>query len=145
MRLVPWQSPADIIGLRKNIDSLFRDMIESPEGDSFERWAPRVDIHEDQDSFVFTADLPGVKKEDISITTHDNMLTIKGKKEIERDEKNKNYHRIERFSGEYERNFRLPQSANTEDISAKYKDGELVITIQKQEEAKKKEVKIDVE
>lgn len=146
MRLVPWQNQPDVMGLRKSIDSLFRDMLDGSEvNDIASGWSPRVDIHEDDGNFVFTADLPGVKKEDISITTEDNILTIKGKKEIDRDERNKNYHRIERFSGEYERSFRLPNSIDTDKINAKFKDGELVISIPKKPEARKKEVKVQID
>ncbi|MFP4460515.1 MAG: Hsp20/alpha crystallin family protein [Candidatus Zixiibacteriota bacterium] len=146
MKLVPWQSPADVMGLRKNIDSLFREMMEGSDvQDVAANWSPRVDIHEDDDSFIFTADLPGVKKEDISITTQDNVLTIKGKKEIDRDEKKKSFHRIERFSGEYERSFRLPRGIDSDKINAKYKDGELMVSIPKKPEAKKKEIKVEIE
>lgn len=108
-------------------------------------WFPRVDISENEDAVVVTAEVPGMEKEDIKITLMGNTLTISGDKKIIRDEKKENYYRAERLCGSFSRSFIIPSSINPDEISASYKDGILKINLPKQEKAKHREIKIKAE
>ncbi|HZS11492.1 MAG TPA: Hsp20/alpha crystallin family protein [Nitrospirales bacterium] len=96
-------------------------------------WTPRVDIHEEAERFVVLADVPGVEAKDIDITAENGVLTIKGQRNSEHKAKDKNgYERIERTSGSFLRRFTLPESANTDSITAKQTNGVLEVSIPKQ-------------
>ncbi len=102
------------------------------------RWAPAVDVIEEQDSYVLKADLPGVERQDIDIVYEDSALTIKGKRDSETRDEHDGYKRIERSHGEFQRTFRMPENIDAENISAKNEHGVLVVRIPKQEKAQKK-------
>ena len=108
------------------------------------RWAPRVNVEENDDAFELTAEVPGMKKEDINIDIRDRTLTIRGEKKIEEEKKDKNYHVCERCYGEFTRTFTLPDNVDIEKIDAKYDQGILMLTIPKREEAKPKEIEVTV-
>lgn len=105
-------------------------------------WAPAVDIKEETDKFIVHADIPGVKPEDIEVNMESGVLTVKGEKKTEAKTEKEGYKRVERTSGSFYRRFSLPDSADSEAISAKSKHGVLEITIPKREAIKPK--KIDV-
>lgn len=107
-------------------------------------WHPSVDVYERDDSYVLKADLPGVSKEDIKIDVDKNTLTLKGEKKSEEKVEKKNYVKVERSYGSFSRSFSLSDKVNTEDIKANYKDGVLEITLPKKEEAKPKEIKVEI-
>ncbi|MBA4696915.1 MAG: Hsp20/alpha crystallin family protein [Legionella sp.] len=104
-------------------------------------WAPLVDIKEDHNGFLVIADIPGVKKEDISITLENHVLTLKGERHSENANEKEGYTRIERPEGSFYRRFSLPQTADDDNISARYTQGVLEIRIPKKE---KREKKIDI-
>ena len=108
-------------------------------------WSPAVDIEEKEGKYLVKADLPGLKKEDIHIELHDGLLTLRGERKTEHEEKKKGYHRVERFHGSFERTFRVPEGVTEKDIQAKYKDGvlELIIPTPKEEKPKAIEVKVE--
>ncbi|HYA90528.1 MAG TPA: Hsp20/alpha crystallin family protein [Thermodesulfobacteriota bacterium] len=108
-------------------------------------WLPSLDLAETDNELVVKAELPGMDSKDIDISLSDGMLTIKGEKKQEKEEKKSDYHFIERSYGAFTRSIRLPKQVQREKISASYKNGLLRITLPKSEEAKKKEVKIKVE
>ena len=105
---------------------------------------PAVDVAEDDKAVTLTAELPGLKEEDIEVVLRDNMLTVKGEKKSEREEKNENYYLSERRYGAFERTFRLPEAADADKIRAAIQDGVLTVTIPKKAEAKKAEKKIKI-
>jgi len=107
-------------------------------------WSPSLDIIEDKDNLTIKVDLPGVKQQDIDISISGNVLTLKGERKREEEYKDKNYHRVERFYGAFQRSFSLPPYADTSKVKASYKDGVLEITIPKTEEAKPKQIKVEV-
>jgi HSP20 family protein len=107
-------------------------------------WAPAVDIVEDKDNFVVTADLPGLTKKDISINIKENMLTVSGERKFEKKDDNKNYCRTERRFGAFKRSFQLTDQVIAEKISATFKDGVLTVSVPKAEEVKPKEIEIKV-
>jgi HSP20 family protein len=108
-------------------------------------WAPSIDVAETAEEVTVTAELPGVAQDDVDITITDNVLTLKGEKKEEKEIKKKNYHRIERSYGIFQRSVNLPTSVQADKAKATYKDGVLHIAIPKVEEAKPKQIKIDVE
>jgi HSP20 family protein len=107
-------------------------------------WAPAVDIYEGENELVVKADLPDVKPEDLDIRVENNILTIRGERKFEKKTDEKNYLRVERAYGSFARSFSLANTVNTEAIKADYKDGVLTLNIPKREEAKPKQIKVNV-
>ncbi|KTD35453.1 heat shock protein, Hsp20 family [Legionella moravica] len=108
-------------------------------------WSPLVDITEEKDCFLVIADVPGVKKEDISISLEQHVLTIKGERLFEKTEQHQSYTRRERAQGQFYRRFSLPQTADDAKITARYTHGVLEIKIPKKEAATEKKIEILVE
>jgi HSP20 family protein len=107
-------------------------------------WAPRVDVCETNDSYIVSADLPGIKKEDIEINLKDNTLTVTGEKKYEAKSDKDNYVRVERKYGKFLRRVSLSENVDKGKIKATYKDGVLEIKIPKREEVATKPVKVEV-
>jgi HSP20 family protein len=106
-------------------------------------WAPAVDVKETAKEYVIHADVPGVKPADIDITLEDGVLTIKGARNWESGEEAENYKRVERARGTFFRRFVLPDSADSESVSAQNRDGVLEIVIPKQEKVLPRKIKIN--
>jgi len=104
-----------------------------------------VDVYEDQDDVVVKADLPGLTKEDISVTLTGTTLTIRGEKRKEEEVKEENYYRSERSYGAFSRTVELPAEVKSEQVKARFKDGVLEVRLPKTEDAKKKQVKVKIE
>ena len=109
-------------------------------------WVPPVDIIEHKESIVVKAEAPGLEKDSFKVLVEDGVLTVSGEKKVEFDEndKDRNFHRTERIYGSFSRSFTLPNNVDQKNVSAKYRNGVLEITLPKSEEAKAKEIKIDV-
>ena len=107
-------------------------------------WAPRVDIAETDKEFVIKAEIPEVKKEDVKVTVDSGVLTIRGERKQEKEEKDKKFHRIERYYGAFTRSFTLPDNVDESKIEASFKDGMLNLQIPKTEETKPKALEIKV-
>jgi HSP20 family protein len=107
-------------------------------------WSPPVDILETENDLVLKADLPGMKLEDIDVRVENQTLSIKGERRFEQEASEKGYHRIERSYGSFVRSFAVPNSVDTEKVSADYKNGVLTIKLPKKETAKPKQVKVEV-
>jgi HSP20 family protein len=107
-------------------------------------WAPAVDIYESEHQLVVKADLPDVKPEELDIRVENNILTIRGERKFEKKTDEKNYLRVERAYGSFARSFSLANTVNAEAIKADYKDGVLTLNIPKREEAKPKQIKVNV-
>ena len=108
-------------------------------------WEPDVDIFETKDDFVISAELPGLKKEDIYLTLEDHTLTLKGEKKREAAEKDEDYNFRERRIGKFCRSFAMPDSANLGKIKTSFKDGLLRVSIPKSEVAKEKRINVEFE
>ncbi len=106
--------------------------------------APAVDIVEKDNAYEVKADLPGLDEKNIEVKLSDGMLTIKGEKQEEKEEKKKDYYLHERHFGTFERSFRVPETVDAEKIEAQFKKGVLTLTLPKKPEARKPEKKIDV-
>jgi HSP20 family protein len=99
-------------------------------------WSPTVDVSEDKDAVTVKAELPGVEQKDIAVSLQDGVLSIKGEKRAEKEEKDKRYHRVERSYGAFYRSIQLPSTVDTGKVSATFKDGVVTITLPKAPEAK---------
>jgi len=106
------------------------------------RLAPAVDVAESESGFSVTVELPGVKREDVTVEVHENVLSIRGEKKSEREEKKDKTHWVERTYGSFSRSFTLPPSAVTDELKATFKDGVLSIEIPKKEEVKARQISI---
>jgi len=107
-------------------------------------WSPLVDVHETKDSILLQVELPGVKQEDIQVSIEGDTLTLKGERKRETEVKEDQYHRVERSYGRFERSILLPSVVDSGRVKATYRDGVLGIQLPKKEEAKPKEIKVEV-
>ena len=108
-------------------------------------WTPAVDIFESGDQVVLKAELPDMKREDISITFENATLTISGERRLDETVKRESFQRLERFYGQFSRSFTLPSTIDASRISASYKDGVLTIRMPQREEAKPKQIEVAAE
>ncbi|MGZ4872991.1 MAG: Hsp20/alpha crystallin family protein, partial [Candidatus Angelobacter sp.] len=107
-------------------------------------WAPSVDIIEDEKEWLIQADLPEVKKEDVKVSVENGALSITGERKLEKEEKDKKYHRVERAYGSFVRSFTLPDDADATKVNAEFKDGVLKVHVAKSEAAKPKQIEVKV-
>jgi HSP20 family protein len=106
-------------------------------------WAPPVDVAEEKDKIIVRVEVPGMNENDLKVSFEDGLLTVSGERQFERKD-DRNYHRIERTYGSFTRTFSLPRTVDANSIGANYRDGILEIEIPKLEEAKPKQIQINV-
>ena len=147
MSLIRWDPFADV-------DSMFNRMMSgqfwprlAPEGNGGAklRWAPSADISETDKEYLIRAELPAVKKEDVQVTLDAGVITIKGERKQQKEDKNEKFHRVESFYGSFERSFSLPDNVNAEAIRCDSKDGVLSVHIPKTAAAASKPKQIAVQ
>lgn len=108
-------------------------------------WSPSADISETDKEYVIRAELPAVKKEDIQVTLDEGMITIKGERKQQKEDKSEKVHRMESFYGSFERRFSLPDNVNADAVHCENKDGILTVHIPKSESPKQKPKQITVQ
>ena len=140
MRLVRW-NPRAAANFGREYDALL-DTVWGTRGNGSSVWQPRVDVTEKENAFVLHAELPGLSREDISVTVKDNLLTIEGEKRRSAEDEDNGSYRSERTYGKFSRTFKLSTNVNAEGISAVHKDGVLSLTLAKAEAAKPKEIEV---
>lgn len=146
--LIPWRrsSGSMLEQMQREMDDVFRRFFgESALAESETNglgWAPQVDIEETDKEMVVKADLPGVDPKDIEISLSENTLTLRGEKKEEKEEKDKNYHRVERFAGQFYRRIPLPAQADPEKIEASTANGVVTVTVPKKAEAQAKKITV---
>jgi HSP20 family protein len=148
MAITRWRPFRDVVSIQDEMNRLFDDFFGRPvlKTDWTEGvWSPTVDVSEDKDNVILRAEMPGMSKEDVNISIQDNVLTLKGEKKQEKEEKDKSYHRIERSYGSFCRSFQFPTSVKSDKVKASYKDGVLSVTLPKTEEVKPKEIPIGID
>jgi HSP20 family protein len=145
--LTPWRPFTELSTFRREMDRLWDSFFgERPLARIWEReWTPSLDVSETKDNFVVKAEVPGIDAKDINISLTGDVLTVKGEKKQEREEKEEDYHLVERSYGAFSRSVRLLAEVESGKIEASYKNGILKITLPKSEKVKAKEVKIKVE
>ena len=142
--LTPWR-PFEFDRIRREMDRLWDSFLEGRpmrRAEDGREWLPSIDVSETKNELVIKAELPGLDPKDIDISMNNGYLTIKGEKKHEKEEKDENYHLIERSYGSFTRSVRLPREVQNDKITASFKNGVLRVTLPKSEEAKKKEIKI---
>lgn len=147
MKLVRWEPFRNLENLHEGITRLFEDTVQGRhyDGDFFSgTWVPAIDMYETENDIVIKAELSGVTKEDIDIEVKDGILSLKGERKKDKDIKEENYHRVERYYGSFHRRFTLPSHVDSGKVKAKFKDGLLEITLPKAEVAKPKKIEVDV-
>ena len=144
MAIVRWEPAGELASMEiDRLNRMFTDFY----GEAFSRsaWVPAVDIYEtDAHEVVLKAELPEMKREDISVTFETGVLTLKGERKFEQETTKENYHRVERRHGTFSRSFTLPNTVDASRISAAYKDGILTIRLPQREEAKPKQIDVNI-
>src|SRR5436309_2637820 len=142
-----WEQPfRGATTLQEQINRVFGDVMgRTGEESNLTPWAPAVDIYETENELVVKADLPDVNPQDLDIRVENNVLTIRGERKFETKVNEENYLRIERAYGSFSRSFSLANSVKSEAIKADYHDGVLTLSLPKREEAKPKQIKVNVE
>ena len=140
-----WGRVPHFNALQEQVNKLFESTFNAQgENSGITAWAPSVDIYETENELVLKADVPGVTEKDIDVRVENNMLTVRGERRGEQSVKEDNYLRVERTYGSFSRSFSLPNTVNTEAISAEYKNGVLTVQLPKRAESKPKQVKVNV-
>lgn len=139
MSLVRYEPWGMLEQMRKEMDRIMGEENAAATSD----WVPAVDIREDKDCFTITADLPGMQAKDIEVNAENGMLTIRGERENEKKENRDGYKRIERSYGSFFRRFTLPDTADTDKISAKAEHGVLTVTIPKHEKLQPRRISVE--
>jgi HSP20 family protein len=150
MAIVRFDPFRDMLTLQERMNRLFDESVRTiarpgaEEDWSMGAWSPAVDIYEQNGTIVLKAELPGVEPKDVDVRVENNVLTLRGERKLEGEVKRESYHRIERSYGGFTRAFTLPAAVDTDKIKAEYKDGVLRMTLPKRDEARSKQIAIDV-
>lgn len=149
MTITRWTPLHDFSVLQNRLNSIFQDFPRTGAESGQEalttgNFVPPVDIYEDDQKLVLKLEVPGIKQEDLDIRVENNTLTIRGERKFEKEEKEENFHRIERRYGSFVRSFTLPNTVDAEKIAASYDAGVLAIELAKRAEAKPKQIKVTV-
>jgi HSP20 family protein len=135
----------DLAILQERVNRLFGEVSLRHDADTVSHWVPAVDIFENgRNELVLKAELPEVKREDVSVTVENHTLTLSGERRMEAEVKQEQYHRLERAYGTFSRSFSLPTTVDTAKISAEFKDGVLTVRLPFHEEAKPRTITVGV-
>jgi HSP20 family protein len=144
MAVTRWDPFREVMALQNRVDSLFRDMNETDTPLTTASFVPAVDIYEDDQKVVLKLEVPGIEEKDLDVSVENNTLTVKGERKFEKEEKEENFHRIERRYGSFYRAFTLPTTVDTESVAANYSAGVLKLELKKKPEAQPKQIKVSV-
>jgi len=144
MAITRWDPFRDVVALQNRVNSLFRDFSEGDSALTTASFVPAVDIYEDPQKVVLKLEVPGIEEKDLDIRVENNTLTVKGERKFEKEEKEENFHRIERRYGSFYRAFTLPSTVDTEGVAATYNAGVLKLELKKKAEAQPKQIKVNV-
>ena len=144
MNLMRWDPYREVSTLQDRLNRAFGGRTEREDEVTLAAWAPPVDIAEEKDRILITAELPGFKENEIEIQTENGMLTLRGERLFEKESDGKSFHRVERSYGQFVRSFSLPNNVDRERIKASFRNGLLEVELPKREDAKPKTIKITV-
>jgi HSP20 family protein len=149
MTITRWIPLQDFSVLQNRLNSIFQDFSRAgaepgQEALTTGSFVPPVDIYEDEQKLVLKLEVPGIRQEDLDIRVENNTLTIRGERKFSKEEKEENFHRIERRYGSFVRSFTLPDTVDTEKIQAGYDAGVLAIELARRVEAKPKQIRVTV-
>ncbi|MBZ0221156.1 MAG: Hsp20/alpha crystallin family protein [Candidatus Methylomirabilis sp.] len=135
----------DLLFLQERMSRIFDETLLKYKTSGGNHWYPPVDIYETEDFLVLKAELPGVESESVSVEVSENTLSLKGERKFEKNLKEENYFRMERFYGSFQRAFSLPYAVDSKDIKANFQDGILKITVPKPKETGPGNIRIKVQ
>ena len=149
--LTQWNPFREMNELQKRLASVFdlapyrrNSLTTDEENMTVPEWAPAVDIIEDEKEYLIKVELPEVEKEGVKVTVDGGTLTISGERKAEKEEKNRKFHRVERYYGRFERSFSIPDDAEAAKVNAEFKDGVLRVHLAKSEKARPKQIEVKV-
>jgi HSP20 family protein len=142
--LIAWDPFRDFRTVQERLGRLFANPATTRRDEemSLGAWIPPVDIAEDQDRIVLTAELPGFKRDQIAIQMEGGLLTLRGERKFEEEKDGRNYHRVERAYGQFVRSFTLPSNVDRDSIKASFSEGLLEVELPKREESKPRQIRI---
>lgn len=143
-----WDPFRELSSLQNRMSRLFEESF-GPLGHREEQlgmgtFMPAVDVYEDEHAITLKMEVPGIEQKDIDVRLENSVLTVHGERKLEKDEKQENFQRIERQYGSFTRSFTLPNTINTDDVTANYENGVLKVRLAKRAEAKPKQIKVNV-
>jgi len=145
MAITRWDPFREVATLQNRVNSLFRDF-NADTGDALTTasFVPAVDVYEDEKKVVLKLEVPGIDEKDLDVSVENHTLTVKGERKFDKEEKEQNFHRIERRYGSFYRAFTLPQTVDTENVKASYTAGVLKLELVKRPEAQPKQIKVNI-
>jgi HSP20 family protein len=145
MTITRWDPFREVAALQNRVNRLYRHFDGENDPVAAASFVPAVDIYEDAEKVVLKLEVPGIEEKDLDIRVENHTLTVKGERKFEAEEKEQNFHRIERRYGSFYRAFTLPSTVDTENVAASYNAGVLKLELKKKPEAQPKQIKINVE
>jgi HSP20 family protein len=143
MAMMQWDPHRELAALQERMNRLFTESLGRwDREESYGSWVPAVDIHEEGDHLVLSAELPGMRREDIDISVENGTLTVKGERRRDAQVKEDSYVRVERHYGVFSRSFSLPTNVDTSAIRASYREGILRLVLPKAAEARAKRIPV---
>ncbi len=144
--LTRWEPFRELNTLQSRLNRLFEEQARGGSEESLTAGAfvPPVDVYEDEHSIQLKLEVPGIDEKDLDVKVENNVLTVSGERKFEKEEKEENFRRVERRYGSFTRSFTLPNTVNSEDVSADYSNGVLKIKLGKRAEAKPKQIKVNI-
>ena len=142
MPIVRWDPFREVNSLQNRVNSLLRDLSSENETVATAGFVPPVDIYEDEKKVVIKLEVPGIEEKDLQVSVENHSLTVRGERKFESEEKEENFHRIERRYGSFYRSFTLPTTVDTENVEANYAAGVLRLELNKKAEAQPRQIKV---
>ncbi len=142
-----WDPFRELASLQERVNRLFQESAGGGAETSLTTagaFIPPVDVYEDEQGLRLKLEVPGIEEKDLDIRIENNVLTVRGERKLEKEEKEENFHRIERRYGSFVRSFSLPNTVDQERVSADYKNGVVTLTLAKKAEAKPKQIKVGI-
>src|ERR1700685_1054340 len=144
MAITRWVPFREVVSMQNRLNSLFRDLNDGENPLTTAAFVPAVDVYEDAQKVVLKLEVPGIEEKDLDVRVENNTLTVKGERKFDKEEKEQNFHRIERRYGTFYRAFTLPSTVDTENVNANYNAGVLKLELKKKAEAQPKQIKVNI-
>jgi HSP20 family protein len=145
MVITRWDPFREVVAMQNRLNSVFGNMSNETENPlTTANFVPAVDVYEDDKKVVLKLEVPGIEEKDLDVRVENNTLTVKGERKFDKEEKEENFHRIERRYGSFYRAFTLPSTVDAENVDAKYENGVLKIELNKKPEAQPKQIKVNI-
>src|SRR5260370_11814213 len=144
MAITRWDPFREVVALQNRVNSVFSEMNDGDSPTTTGSFVPAVYVYEDSKKVVLKLEVPGIDEKDLDVRVENNTLTVKGERKFEKEEKEENFHRIERRYGSFYRAFTLPSTVDTEHVGASYNAGILKLELNKKPEAQPKQIKVNV-